>query len=419
MEGSSRGVQVVSEVLLESPTVWYVGTDDIHMRIPLLMALRERGFEVGAVGSEDGDNFAPCDIPYWRYSLKRRLSPVGDLRSAVQLYSLFRKHKPDIVHAFDTKPIILGPLLAKEAGVRGRVRTVTGMGYVFSSNSLLAYALRPIYQVLQKWAANSTDMTVFQNPHDRNYFLKKDMVHARRHALVLGSGIDREHLTHSLPRDELLSQLRNDLALNGRVVVTMVSRLVKTKGVREYLKAARIVRQHLTNVSFLLVGPVSSEGRQAVSLRELNKATDVVHYLGQRQDVPALLALTDIFVLPSHYREGVPRVLLEAGAMGLPLITTDMPGCREAVRDGWNGCLVPPRDVAALSQAILRLARSNSMRTEMGARSKAHLRHFDLAIVADRYAEFYRHILASDECNPQQKDYGANSANSRFSRRQA
>ncbi len=376
------------------PTVWHVGGEDIRLRIPLLLALRERGFNVGAVGSEDGNAFADCNIPYFRYTLERGINPLADLRTRTQLFDLLSKHKPDIVHGFDTKPAIISPLVAKKAGIPGRVRTITGMGYVFSSTSTLALALRPIYHYLQRRASTATGITVFQNPDDREYFHKHRMVQDGRDDLVLGSGIDIEGFMKNRPNPEKLAVLRRELGLEGQLVVTMIARLVVSKGVREYLQAASIVRQKMENVTFLLVGPLSSEGRQAIAINEIQEQVNIVHYLGPRNDIPALLSLSDLFVLPSYYREGVPRVLLEAGAMELPLIATDMPGCKEVVRDGWNGLLVPPRDVKALATAMLQLLKSQDERALMGNRSGLHVReNFTLEQVADAYAKIYYRVL--------------------------
>jgi glycosyltransferase involved in cell wall biosynthesis len=380
-----------------SPTVWHIGGEDVHMRIPLLLALRERGFEVGAVGSGTGDEFQVHGIPYYRYSLERWINPWADLRSCVQLNRLFRAARPDIVHAFDTKPVIFVPAMARNAGISGTVSTVTGMGYVFSSTSLVAQILRPVYRTLQRWASAATHATVFQNPDDREYYLKNGMTHAGRDVLVRSSGIDIDGLTGRLPDEKSLAQLARELDLDGKIVVTMVARLIAQKGVREFINAANAIAQQRSDIVFLLVGPASSEGAQAIPIREVQDS--VVRYLGPRTDVPALLAISHLFVLPSYYGEGVPRVLLEAGAMGLPLITTDMPGCREAVRDGWNGMLVPPRDAEALSSAILRVLSSDSERASMGDRSRSYTRaHFDLSSVADEYAKIYLSVWEKCQC---------------------
>ncbi|MFQ4145387.1 glycosyltransferase family 4 protein [Chlorogloeopsis sp. ULAP02] len=378
-----------------SKTVWHVGGEDIRLRIPLLLALRERGFNVGAVGSEDGIDFATHDIPYFRYTLKREINPVADLHTRSQLFHLFTKYKPDIVHGFDTKPAIIAPVVAMKSKVPGIVRTVTGMGYIFSSNSPLALALRPIYCYLQG-KASATGITVFQNPDDRQYFHEHGMVQNGGDDLVLGSGIDVEQFTKNRPKPEVLANLRQELGLEGQLVVTMIARLVVAKGVREYLDAASIVRGLVKNVKFLLIGSLSSEGQQAVPIQEIQQKADDVCYLGSRNDIPALLSLSDIFVLPSYYREGVPRVLLEAGAMKLPLITTDMPGCKEVVRDGWNGLLIPPGNAKVLATAIVELLKSKEQRILMGNRSGLHIKeNFCLKKVADSYTNIYYRALGA------------------------
>ncbi|MDM9381281.1 glycosyltransferase family 4 protein [Chlorogloeopsis sp. ULAP01] len=376
-------------------TVWHIGGEDVRLRIPLLLALRERGFHVGAVGSEDGVDFAVHDIPYFRYTLKREINPVADLYTRSQLFHLFTKYQPDIVHGFDTKPAIIAPVIAKKAKVPGIVRTITGMGYIFSSNSPLALALRPIYCHLQG-KASAAGITVFQNPDDRQYFHEHGMVQNGCDDLVLGSGIDVEKFINDCPKPEVLANLRQELGLEGQLVVTMIARLVVAKGVREYLDAASMVRRLVKNVKFLLIGSLSSEGRQAVSIQEIQQKADDICYLGSRNDIGALLSLSDIFVLPSYYREGVPRVLLEAGAMKLPLITTNMPGCKEVVRDGWNGLLIPARNGKILATAIMQLLKSKEQRILMGNRSSLHIKeNFCLKKVADSYTNIYYRALGA------------------------
>ena len=364
------------------------------MRIPLLLSLRERGFDVAAVGSEKGNAFGAHNIPYYFYSLKRGINPLADLRCRQQLYKLFSEHKPDIIHTFDTKPAFLAPIPAQKAGVPVCVRTITGMGYIFSSSSVLWQMLRPIYRYLQTQAAKKCDVTVFQNSTDQRYFREHGMLNSSRDVLVLGSGLDISQFTASRPSQAALDKTRVELGIrDGTIVVTMVSRIVKAKGIAEFINAAEIVKKENKSVSFLLVGPVSSEGRQAFPLQEIERKKEYVNYVGPRKDIPTILGMTDIFVLPSYYREGIPRVLLEAGACGLPLITTDMPGCNEVVRDGWNGYLIPIRDSTRLAEAISTLSKLKDERILMGDRSKQHvLEHFTLGKVADAYSKIYNQI---------------------------
>ena len=379
---------------ISRPTVWHIGGDDVHKRIPLLHALKDRGFDVAAVGSEDDGEFQAQGIPYFHYNLKRKLTPWSDLRSCRELSMLLKKQRPDIVHGFDPKPAIATPILAQKAGIPGRVRTITGLGFVMASDSPVARALRPVYRQLQRQASASS-FTIFQNSDDRAYFLRHGLVQEGREEIVLSSGVDVEHLRSQRPGVELLATMRRSLGLEGKLVVTMISRIDENKGVREFVQAADLVRRKIKNTAFLLVGPYASEGKQAAQfIEQIRHRSETVHYLGPRKDIPAILSLSDICALPS-YREGLPRVLVEAGALQVPSVTTDVPGCRDVVLDGWNGRLVPSRNSRALADAMIELLSDQTKRTEMGQRSYQYVKgKFDLSSVADAYAEIYVRALA-------------------------
>ncbi|MCC7424017.1 MAG: glycosyltransferase family 4 protein [Planctomycetaceae bacterium] len=377
------------------PTVWHVGGEDVSLRIPLLKQLRTRGFDVGAVGSEKPQAFDAAEIPYWHYPLHRGISPLADRRARARLRDLFAAHRPDVVHAFDTKPAILATLAARDARIPGRVRTITGMGYLFSTNAFPFRMLRPLYCRMQRRASSAAGVTVFQNRDDREYFRTRRMVSTDSDALIAGSGVDVDQLLASRPDTDTLSRLKSELNLDDRPIVTMIARLVRHKGVIEYLEAARQLTRGGVRAQFLLVGPLASEGRQAVPKSAIEAASDCVRWLGRRSDVVSLLALSSMFVLPSYYREGVPRVLLEAGALGLPLITTDMPGCRDVVTSGENGLLVEPRSSTALAEAIADLLADPVRRDRMGRAAQRRIAAgFDLRRVADEYAAVYERSLA-------------------------
>jgi glycosyltransferase involved in cell wall biosynthesis len=375
--------------------VLLVGGDDMYLRIPLATELQTRGYQVGIAGTGAADRFSEWSVPYWRYSLDRGISPRADRRSRTELRKLFVRLRPDVVHAFSTKPAILAPLAAREAGVAGRVRTIAGMGYIFSSRSPLALALRPVYRRCQREASRAATVTIFQNRDDQCYFREHGMVDPRRDRLVLGSGVDCDAMIEQQPDETCLERLRREIGLGDGPVVTMVSRLVRYKGVLEFLEAARVVGRS-RRASFVLIGPAESQGRQAVPARSIRAYRNDVHCLGPRNDVVALLAMSDIFVLPTYYREGIPRVLLEAAALGLPLVTTDMPGCREVVKPGENGLLVPHRNVGALVLAVTELLDSPARRTAMGRAGQATVRReFSLQLVADQYGEVYQFATVS------------------------
>lgn len=375
-------------------TIWAIGGEDVRMRIPILKKLSERGFSVAAVGSEEPQPFERAGITYHRYDLNRGFSPISDWRSMQQLVELFKLHQPDVVHAFDTKPAMIVPYAARKANIKGVVRTVTGMGWVFSSNSPLALLLRPVYRKIQYGASNLSDFTIFQNLDDKQYFEKHQLIDTKKSVLVRGSGVDPDDLLLNTPTTESLNELRRNLNLEGKFTIVMVSRLVKNKGVVNYLEASRIVKRSLPNCHFLLVGPQSSEGSQAVPLKIIRQYSDSVDWLGLRNDVSAILSLCDIFVLPTYYREGVPRVLLEAGLKEVPLITTDMPGCRDVVIDGYDGLLIPPKDSLALAKAIIKLASDQDMRISMGANAKSYVeKNFLLSSVLQSYLDIYSRLL--------------------------
>ena len=377
-----------------SPTVWHVGGDDVHKRIPLLQALEDRGFRVGAVGSEEGEVFREHNIPYYRYTLQRKLTPLADLRSCSEFSTLLKRRAPDIVHGFDPKPAIAVPLLGRKAGIPARVRTITGLGFVFASDAAVARTLRPVYRNLQKWAS-AASYTVFQNSDDRDYFLENGMVERGREEIVLSSGVDVERLRAEAPGQKALAALRDQLGIDGKQVVTMISRIDENKGIREFAEAAEIVAGQRADTVFLLIGPFASEGEAAARfIDRLPNRYGSVLYLGPRPDIPAFLSLSDLCVLPS-YREGLPRVLVEAGAMQVPCVTTNVPGCRDVVRDGWNGRLVPSRNAPALAAAITELLDDGDARLSMGERGYRHVKeYFDLSYVADAYADIYERALA-------------------------
>jgi glycosyltransferase involved in cell wall biosynthesis len=369
----------------------FVGGEDVRMRIPFLIALQQLGYRVAAMGSEDSSIFEQHDIPYFRYALNRWLDPFADIKSYVQMLKLFKAHQPDIVHAFDTKPAIIAPIAARHAGIGLRFRTITGMGYVFSSDSLLANLLKPVYRSAQRIASTASVSTIFQNTDDFEYFKRYSMVGNGNSAIVTGSGLDIAGYEAKLTGIKKQTDIKESLGLRRKNMVLMVARLVKDKGVLQYLEAARRIQQCRDDIDFVLVGPLSSEGKQAISPSIIRSYSHEVHYLGERKDVPELLSAANCFVLPSYYREGVPRVLLEAGYMGVPLVTTDMPGCREVVKNGWNGWLIPPRQVRPLADAIIKTIDMEELdRITFGLRSKEFIKNeFSLEYVLKAYTDIY------------------------------
>jgi glycosyltransferase involved in cell wall biosynthesis len=372
----------------------YIGGEDVRMRIPILKKMRGKGYLVSAVGCNDTDAFKDKSIPYFDYYLNRSISPLQDIRSKRQLRIIFQKERPNLIHLFDTKPGVLTPKVAKKSGVKFVIRTITGMGFIFSSNSFFVKALRPFYRLIQKRAIRYTNSVIFQNSDDKEYFEKYNLVSKNKSYLVTSSGLDVDSFISSVSGRNILNELRDNLGFKSNdVVITLIARLVKDKGVEEFLKAAKMLSVE-SNVKFLLVGPRSSEGSQAVSESVISEYIDYVNYIGPSDNVSDLLSISDVFVLPTYYREGLPRILLEAGALGLPLITTDMPGCKDVVRHNWNGFLVPTRDFEALADSIKKLINNPELRKSMGEKNPKFIKeNFDLSIVANAYDKIYQNLL--------------------------
>ena len=308
------------------PRVWHIGGSDVDLRIPLLRRVRGAGFEVAAVGTSDPAVFAAAEIPFFEYALKPGMGAVADLRARRQLEGLFHEHRPGIVHAFDTKPSLLVPHAARNLPDVRCVRTITGMGRVFSGAGVVWPAVRAVYRTAHRHVADHCAMTVFQNEDDREYFTSNRLLKGGAHAIVRGSGVDVEGVRAAAPDAERVQALRREIGAGEGVLVLMVTRLVVSKGVREFMRAAAAVRAE-SPATFVLVGPVDETERSAERLlREVEQSPHIV-YLGRRDDVPALLAAADVFTLPTYYREGLPRVLLEAAVMGVPIVSTPVTGC--------------------------------------------------------------------------------------------
>ncbi len=376
------------------PLLWHVGGEDVHRRIPLLRRLADSGFRVGAVGTQDPKPFDQVGINYYRYDLNRNLSPFSDLKSIRQLTDIFNAGRPDIIHAFDTKPAIYAMMAGRRAGIERRVRTITGLGYMFSDSSIKAAALRHIYGWMHRSIKHDVSCTIFQNPDDEQYYLERGLVEKADTALVLGSGINIAEIDDVIAQGPTPDEVKRSLGIAGRKVALLPSRLIRSKGVMEYVAAARQLYAADSSVLCLLAGPLELEGPQAVLETEIQTGGAAVKYIGNRPDILSVMAAVDVVVLPTYYREGVPRSLLEAGAIGKPVITTDEPGSRETVIHGTTGWLVKARDASSLAAAMSRaLSLSDTQKAEIHAAARDNIdRKFELKRVVQSYSEIYSRV---------------------------
>ncbi len=379
------------------PRVLLVGGSDVDARLALMGHLRDE-FELGAVGSDPGlaARFEAAGFPYASYPLGQgRVSPLDDLRAVASLARIFRTRRPDLVHAFDTKPGVFGCLAARLAGVPASVATVTGLSFLYGSRRLGTRLVWASYKRLQALACRVSDATVFQNREDASLFVAERMLSREKVRIILGSGVATDVFDPARIPSDARRAVRAELGIGaGELVVTMVSRVIRSKGVLELTAAARAIARERPDVRFVLIGPRETESMDRLSDAEVAELRQVLTWPGPRRDVPAVLAVSDVVTLPTAYREGLPRVLLEAGAMGLPLVTTDSAGCNEVVEDGVNGFLVPVGDAAALTAALRRLVEDPALRLRFGEKSRERiLKHFDLTAIAAATRELYRGLL--------------------------
>ncbi len=378
-----------------SAHVLCVGGEDHNLRIPFLLALRERGFRVSAAGSGEAAPFSQVGLPYFPFRFDRFVNPLADCTALGSLSRLFAELRPDLVQSFDTKPNLLVPIAAGRARALRVVRTINGLGWIYSSRSFKASVLSLVYRNLHRIAARSTAATLFQNREDMAFFERHRLLGNGTRRLIPGSGIDVEKFERARMSGPSRPELRQALNLGDGEVVITVTRLTRQKGIPTLLEAAALVHQARPGVRFLLVGPRQSEGPLAVSEAEIQHHAAYVTALGPRSDIPSLLQAADVFAFPTEYREGVPRALLEAALAGLPIVATRMPGCSDVVEDGTSGFLVPPRSPRLLAGRIIDLLREREAAATMSARAAQRVRQeFGLDLTVARYASVYDELLA-------------------------
>ncbi len=368
--------------------VLVVGGEGHELRIPFLQALAVRGFDVAAAGTGGEAAFAASGIPYHPYDYSRFIDPVADWRAYQSLAAIIAAVRPDVIQTFDTKPAILVPLAARHMPSARVVRTINGLGWVFSSRSALAYALRPAFKLAHAATLPWTALTVFQNRNDQDVFARARLIGRAGSRLIPGSGVEPDRFSATAMSGPSPADLRRSLGLGDAPIVITVSRLSRAKGIAALLDAARIVHATRPDVRFLLAGARETEGRLAIAQHEIDRHAPYVTALGQRRDIPALLRIANVFAFPTELSEGIPRVLLEAALAAVPIVTTDMPGCTDVVAHGSSGLVVPPRQPHALADAILALLDDPALAKVYAARALDRVRSdFNLDLTVDRYVD--------------------------------
>ncbi|MCX6380217.1 MAG: glycosyltransferase family 4 protein [Armatimonadetes bacterium] len=382
--------------MADKPRVLIVAGPDVDARIELMKLLSsEFAMEAAGSSTEIAPKFEKAGFPYYAYGMERTATPLSDFKTRKNLEELFARVRPDLVHTFDTKPCVWGRLAAASVGIPAVMGTITGLGALFTDTDLKTRIIRTLYTPLQKRACRVSHATIFYNHDDMDAFIRMGVVSSATASVIPGSGVQTERFSTDKFAPEEQANLRKEIGIQtDEIVITMITRVFRAKGVMEYVEAAERMKKTYPKVRFVLVGGLDTEVADRLNETEVERMKQAITWLGSRKDVAALLSISHIGVLPTYYREGIPRVLLESASLGLPLITTDTPGCKEVVRTGENGILIPPRSVDALQKAIIEIADNPALRQKYGEASRQRaLSEFALPIIAEKNAQVYRRLL--------------------------
>ncbi len=368
------------KVVIALNTAWNL----MNFRAGLIRALVGQGYEVVAVAPPDEyvDRLLSLGCRYIPLPMDNQgTHPGRDLALLWRFWRILRQERPAVFLGYTVKPNVYGSLAAHALGIPV-VNNIAGLGAVFIKNSWLTRVVRGLYRM----ALTRSAKVFFQNNDDRRMFIEGGLVRAEVTDRLPGSGVDLGmfSLTPALSRGE-----------RAHVRFLLIARMLLDKGVGEYVEAARKIRRRYANAEFCLLGFLDVQNPAAISRAQMDEwvAEGVVSYLGATDDIRPFIAEADCVVLPS-YREGVPRTLLEAAAMGRPIVTTDSVGCREVVDDGVNGYLCKPRDADDLAEKMERMiALAPEVRAEMGRRGREKMeQQFDESIVIRSYLDVLSNI---------------------------
>jgi len=371
------------------PRLLFLVTEDWYFwshRLDLARAARDAGFQVSIATriTDHGERIRREGFRLLPVCWARRSrNPLRELGALLQILWLYYRVRPHIVHHVALKPILYGSLAAWLTGLPVVVNAFAGLGYAFTDGDRRRPLLRSVIAAALRAAMRpGRSVALFQHTEDRDQLVQEGIVAAGRTRVIAGSGIDT---TAFAPRP----------VPAGTPIVLLASRMLWVKGIGDFVAAARRLRASGVPARFVLVGRSDVANPAAIPEAQLlSWANDGVEWWEHRDDMPAVLGAASIVVLPTYYREGLPKVLLEAAACARPVIATDVPGCRDIVRHGVNGCLVPGRDVPALADAIAALVRDPALRETLGQRGREMvLKEFSLDVIVGQTLAFYRELL--------------------------
>lgn len=356
----------------------------ISHRLPIALELKLQGFEVHIVcpDSEPTD-FSKYGFTYHQVEISRKgMNPVFELAAIFNLYRLFKQVKPDLVHLVTIKPYLYGGIAARLAGVPSVVSAVAGLGIIFSQNNIKTKLLRTILYPLFKFSfGHSNQKVIFQNTDDKQSLVSWINLPNDKTTIIRGAGADLKQYPY-LPEPE-----------NTPPVIAFAARLLKDKGVEQFVEASRILQKRGVAALFWLIGEPDPGNANTVTSQQLDawQQAGLVECFGYRSDIADLFSRANIVSLPSFYGEGLPKVLIEAAACGRAVVTTDWPGCRDAITPDETGLLVPIRDSVALADAFQWLLENPGERQAMGAAGRKLAEEvFAIEKVVEQHMQIYK-----------------------------
>jgi glycosyltransferase involved in cell wall biosynthesis len=361
----------------------------VSHRLPIGLRLIELGYEVHLAAAmnclESAEIINNSGIKFYPLKLSRSgINIFSEAKSFFEILRLIKGLNPHLVHLVTIKPVIYGGIAARMLRTNGLVVAISGLGYLFMAKNIFFKFMRFIVAQIFKFIFSKKDIfVIFQNSADQQFLMKLSNLNADKAVLIRGSGVNLEEFKSKIAPSKL------------PYVVTMASRLLKDKGVLEYIEASKILLKRGENIEFRLVGDIDCGNPSSLSLHDLSQINEMgcIKVYGYCNNISEMYNESRIIVLPS-YREGLPKALIEAAACGRPVITTDVPGCRDAIDPGYTGRLIPPYDPLALANSIEQLIFDDNLCDSMGllARQFAE-REFSIKKVINQHLNIYKLLL--------------------------
>ncbi len=378
---------------MNGPKLLFFVTEDWYFcshRLPIARAAFQNGLDIvivtrvnthGQFIKNEGFKLIPLNIN------RSGKNPFYDIFTFFSLIKIYKKEKPDIVHHVSLKPVLYGSWAARLTGVPHIVNALAGLGHVFIDKGFKAFLLKKIVKLAFKLALSPKNVRVIlQNPDDLNLFIREHILTKKQITLVKGSGVDTKIFYPETKKPEI-------------PIVVLVARMLWSKGAGDFFQAAKILREKEVPVRMVLVGEPDPINPASVPVERLKSwsSSSIIEWWERREDIPDILKQSTIAVLPSSYGEGVPKSLIEAASVGLPIVTYDVPGCREIVRNRENGFLVPLNDIKGLVCAIEKLLKNAALRQKMGKKSREIvINEFSEEIVVKQTMDLYKNLLRNN-----------------------